>query len=49
MLDPACLSNKGRSLMLLRSFIDELRFNAKCGEITVVKRRPATEEKGCVS
>jgi CheY-like chemotaxis protein len=48
--DPASLSMSGRGLVLVRTFMDEVRFNAEGNEITLIKRRrPGKEDEPCAS
>ena len=48
--DPTSLDAGGRGLLLVRTFMDEVRFNAKGNEITLIKRRrPGKEDAQCVS
>jgi CheY-like chemotaxis protein len=43
--DPANLGQVGgRGLLLIRTFLDEVRFNQKGNEITLIKRRESTRE-----
>jgi CheY-like chemotaxis protein len=46
--DPANLERVGgRGLLLIRTFMDEVRFNAAGNEITFVKRREVKRSEGC--
>jgi CheY-like chemotaxis protein len=49
--DPANLGRVGgRGLLLIRTFLDEVRFNQKGNEVTLIKRRePAHEARSCKS
>ena len=49
--DPANLGRvSGRGLLLIRTFLDEVRFNPKGNEVTLIKRRePAHEASSCKS
>lgn len=48
--DPGSLGSNGRGLTLIRTFMDEVRFNERGNEITLVKRRRSKEEgRPCVS
>ena len=45
--DPVNLDKvSGRGLLLMRTFVDELRFNERGNEVTLVKRRRTVESEG---
>jgi CheY-like chemotaxis protein/anti-sigma regulatory factor (Ser/Thr protein kinase) len=48
--DPASIDTGGRGLLLIRTFMDEVRFNAAGNEITLIKRRRhGREDAECAS
>jgi CheY-like chemotaxis protein/anti-sigma regulatory factor (Ser/Thr protein kinase) len=48
--DPANLENlHGRGVLLIRTFMDEVRYNATGNEITMIKRREGSAEAPCGS